>query len=286
MRYHRYVMRAANQPVSWWGWHWQTPVPMSLVEILQAGTMPPRLAAMFWLALERGASLIVAADPPSAGKTATLTALLSLTPPETVAYFTRGMGETFELPPRTEAYPTYILVNEMSDHIPVYTWDGYARRTFELMAEGYSLATTVHANTVDEVLAILRDEIGVPPEQIAKLTFIVPLHLSHSSGGVDSARRRVSEVALLRPDGDGDLAYRSIVRWDADTDSFAILESEEDRQSLADWCGIPAETLLSEMDKREAFLARLLENGMSSIPEVNAAIERFYVEEIRPRRSA
>ncbi len=279
-------MRAANQPVSWWGWHWQPPVPMSLVEILQAGNMPPRLAAMFWLALERGASLIVAADPPSAGKTATLTSRLSLTPPETVAYFTRGMGETFERPPRTEAHPTYMLVNEMSDHIPVYTWDGYARRTFELMAEGYSLATTVHANTVDEVLAILRHEIGVPPEQIAKLTFIVPLHLSHRSGGVYSARRRVSEVALLRPDGDGDLAYRSIVRWDADTDSFAILESEEDRQSLADWCGIPAETLLSEMDKREAFLARLLENGTSSIPEVNAAIERFYAEEIRPRRSA
>ncbi len=157
---------------------------------------------------------------------------------------------------------------------------------FELMSEGYSLATTVHAETVDEVLAILRDEIGVPPEQIAKLTFIVPLHLSHSSAGVDSARRRVSEVALLRPDGDGDLAYRSIVRWDADTDSFSILESEEERRALADWCGIPAETLLSEMDKREAFLARLLENGMSSIPEVNAAIERFYVEEIRPRRSA
>ncbi len=96
----------------------------------------------------------------------------------------------------------------------------------------------------------------------------------------------MSEVALLRPDGDDDLAYRSIVRWDADTDSFAILDTEEDRQSLADWCGIPAETLLNEMDKREAFLARLLENDMSSIPEVNAAIERFYVEEIRPRRSA
>ncbi len=279
-------MRAANQPLSWWGWHWQPPVPMSLVEILQAGNMPPRLAAMFWLALERGASLIVAADPPSAGKTATLTALLSLTPPETVAYFTRGMGESFDLPPQTEAYPTYMLVNEMSDHLPVYTWDGYARRVFELMSDGYALATTVHANTVEEVLAILRDEIGVPQEQIAKLTFIVLLHLSHSSGEVEAARRRVSEVAFLRPDGEGDFAYRSIARWDADADNFAIFEAEEDRQALADWCGIPAETLLSEMDKREAFLARLLENGISSIPTVNAAIERFYAEEIRPRRSA
>ena len=278
-------MRAANQPVSWWGWHWEPPVPLSLVEILQAGNMPPRLAAMFWLAMERGASLIVAADPPSAGKTATLTALLSLTPPETLAYFTRGVGETFSLPPQTASHPTYMLVNEMSDHLPVYTWDSYARRAFELMAEGYSLATTVHADTVDEVLAILRDEIGVPPDQIAKLTFIASLHLSYGPGGTHSASRRVSEVALLQPGGGDGFAYRSIVRWDADTDSFAILESEEDREALAGWCDISVETLLGEMEKREAFLSRLIENGMSSIPEVNAAIERFYAEEIRPRRS-
>ena len=279
-------MRAANQPVSWWGWHWEPPVPMSLVEILQAGNMPPRLAAMFWLTMERGASLIVAADPPSAGKTATLTALLSLTPPETVAYFTCGTGETFSLPPQTNSHPTYILVNEMSDHLPVYSWDSYARRAFELMAEGYSLATTVHADTVDQVLAILRDEIGVPADCIAKLTFIVPLHLSYSPGGTHSARRRVSEVAFLRPSEGSGFAYSSIVRWDEETDSFRILESEEDRQALADWCGVSTETLLSEMGKREAFLARLLENGTSSIPEVNTAIERFYGEVIRPRQSA
>jgi hypothetical protein len=278
-------MRAANQPVSWWGWHWEPPVPMSLVEILQAGNMSPRLAAMFWVALERGASLIVAADPPSAGKTATLTALLSLVPPETVAYFTRGMGETFDLPPRTDAHPTYILVNEMSDHLPVYTWDGQARRVFELMADGYSLATTVHANTVDEVLAILKDEIGVPPDKISKLTFIVPMHLGNGPVGTHSVRRRVTEVAFLRPDEKDGLAYSSVARWEAETDSFGVLSSETHRKAFADWCGLSIDTLSSKLEKREAFLGRLVENGLSSIPEVSAAIERFYADEIRPGRS-
>jgi len=269
--------------VSWWGWHWEPPVPLSIAQILQAGNMPPRLAAMFWLAMERGASLIVAADPPSAGKTATLTALLSLTPPETVAYFTRGAGETFALPPPTDAHPTYILVNEMSDHLPVYTWDGYARRAFEGLAEGYSLATTVHASTVDEVIAILRDEIHVPAEQIARLTFIAPLHLGHDPDGGQALRRRVQEVAFLQPAAGGDVAYRSIVRWDAGTDTFAILESEEDREALARWCGLAPDELLGEIDRREEFFQRLLANGTVSIPETNAAIERFYAEEIRPR---
>jgi len=278
-------MRAANQPVSWWGWHWQPPVPLSIVDILQAGSMPPRLAAMFWLAMERGASLIVAAEPPSAGKTATLTALLSLTPPETVAYFTRGIGETFSLPPRPDAHPPYILVNEMSEDLPVYPWDAQARRVFELMAEGYSLATTVHADTVDEVLAILQEEIGVPPNLIAKLTFVVPLHLSYGPPSMRSARRRVSEVAFLEPDGEGGFTRRKLAHWHADTDSFTILEAEEDRKAFARWCAIPAEALLREMEEREAFLTRLMKDATSSIPAVNAAIERFYAEEIKPRRS-
>src|SRR3990172_669565 len=99
-------MRAINQPVSWWGWHWEPSVPMSAIELIRAGSMSPRLAAMFWVAMERGASLIVAADPPSAGKTTTLTALLTFTPPDTLVYFTRGLGEPFALPARTNSHPT------------------------------------------------------------------------------------------------------------------------------------------------------------------------------------
>jgi hypothetical protein len=276
-------MRAANQPVSWWGWHWEPPVPLSLVDVLQAGNMPPRLAAMFWLAMERGASVIVAAQPPSAGKTATLTALLSLIPPETVAYFTRGIGETFSLPPRTDAHPTYILVNEMSEDLPVYTWDAHARRVFELMAEGYSLATTVHADTVDEVLTILQEEIGVPQQHIAKLTFIVPLQLSPGPAGTRSIRRRVREVAFLEMDGVGGFTRRKLAHWRADGDSFTVLEGDEDRQAFARWCGLSAEALLREIDRREAFLAGLMKDGTSSIPAVNAAIEGYYAEEIRRR---
>ena len=73
-------MKALNQPESWWGWHgYNHPEAMSITEILRAGTMPPRLAAALWLAMERGLSVILAADPPGAGKTTILTALLAFT---------------------------------------------------------------------------------------------------------------------------------------------------------------------------------------------------------------
>lgn len=275
--YHQ-TMRPLNRPVSWWGWHWQPPVPMSIVEIIGAGSMSARMAAMFWVGMERGASIIVAADPPSAGKTTTLSALLAFTPPETLVYFTRGQGETFALPPRTSRHPTYLLINEMSDHIPVYTWDEYARRAFELLAEGYSMATTMHADTVDGVIRQLNGELGIPRRQIANVTFVVPLYVGRGRETV----RRVLQTALLLPNGN-DLRIVELTRWHRDPDEFGVLANDRARESFATWAGLTPEALDFELDRREGFLQRLARNGITEIPEVSRAIERFYEEVLRAK---
>jgi hypothetical protein len=282
-------MRALNQPVSWWGWHWEPPVPMSIIELIQAGNMNARLAAMLWIAMERGASLIVAAEPPSSGKTTTLTALLSFAPPETAVYFTRGVGETFSLPPRSDSYPTYLLINEMSDHIPVYTWDDNARRAFELLAEGYSLATTMHDETVEGVIRQLREDLSIPPEHIAKLTFIIPMslgRLGHPSGPSRMGMmRRLQEVAFVQPDGE-EVCTTTIASWDLNSDSFRVLPEPAHREAFGRWAGLTEEALDAELEKREGFLTTLLNTGVVAIPEVNQAIESFYEEVIRPRPTA
>ncbi len=274
-------MRALNQPVSWWGWHWEPPVPMSIIELIRAGNMSARLAAMLWIGLERGANVIVAADPPSSGKTTTLSALLTFTPPETAVYFTHGEGETFALPPRSDSYPTYVLINEMSDHIPVYTWDDNARRAFELLAEGYSLATTMHDETVEGVVRQLHEDLSIPKTQIANITFIIPLYV----GRLGRPMRRVQEVAFLRPDGD-ELSIATIASWDLGSDTFEVLQKPEHREAFAAWAGLPVDALDHELNKREGFLTALLNTGVSSIPEVNGAIEGFYKELIKPRPKA
>jgi len=262
---------------------------MSIIELIQAGNLNARLAAMLWIAMERGASLIVAAEPPSSGKTTTLTALLSFTPPETAIYFTRGMGETFSLPPRSDLYPTYILINEMSDHIPVYTWDNNARRAFELLAEGYALATTMHDETVEGVIRQLRDDLSIPPQQIARLTFIIPMFLGRLGHPSASPRmgmmRRLQEVAFLQPDGDA-IRTTTIASWDLNSDSFNVLPQQEHREVFGQWAGLSVESLDAELGKREGFLMTLLNTGVSAIPEVNQAIESFYEEVIRPRPTA
>jgi type IV secretory pathway ATPase VirB11/archaellum biosynthesis ATPase len=202
-------VKALNQPESWWGWHgYNHPEPLSITQILDAGTMPPRVAAMLWLAMERGLSIVLAADPPGAGKTTILTALLAFTRPEASVYFTRGWGETFRLPPRDGA-PVYILINEISDHLPVYSWGPYVQRAFELMGEGYSLASTMHADTVDGVIAQLTEECDVPERLVGHLALVVPIFVGASGG---RRIRRVSEVTVLEPLGPG-YDRHSVARW-------------------------------------------------------------------------
>ena len=265
-------MRAVNQPESWWGWHgWNKPEPLSIVELIQAGTLTPRLVAAFWLGLDHGASFIFAADPPGSGKTTILTALLAFTPPDTVAYFTRGWGETFDLPPPSADHPTYLMVNEISDHLPVYSWGPYVVRIFELLTEGYSLCTTVHADEVEEVIEQLEVDIGVKREHLAQLTFVVPLAIVHRDGGT---LHRVRDVGLLGP-GDGGLTVQRIARWDERSDSFSVLESDDERAALSRRLGLDGTEIEAELSRREAFVQSLVDDEYSSIPAVQEAVDSF-----------
>lgn len=249
-------MKALNQPESWWGWHgYNQPQPLSITEILRAGTMPPRIAALLWLVIERGASLVLAADPPGAGKTTILTALLAFAPPEASMYFTRGWGETFRLPPLDPAGPpTYLMVNEISDHLPVYSWGPYVQREIELASEGYTLLSTMHADTVDGVIEQLMEENDVPARSIGHLAFVMPIFVGAHNG---RRVRRVSEVAVLEPLGPSYDRY-SVARWLPETDTYEILSTPAQVNAAARRLRLEDDEFLGELHRRETLLEGLL----------------------------
>ena len=270
-------MRALNRPTSWWGWSWDPPVPMSITELIAAGNMDSRVAALFWVAMERGASMIVAADPPHSGKTTTVSALLSFTRPDTAVYFTRGEGETFALPAPSPSYDTYILVNEMSDHIPVYTWDDNARRVFEGLAEGYRLATTMHDTTVEGVLGQLERDLSIPKAHLAHLTFVVPMFIGQLGGRLV---RRIEEIAFLQPKGNA-YSITRIVDWDRQSDTFSLFGDDAARQAFADWAKLSPDALDEQIKERAGFLDALRNTGANSPQDVGAAIESYYEQMLR-----
>lgn len=268
-----WIVKALNQPESWWGWHgYNQPQALSITQILQAGTMPPRVAAMLWLGLERGLSIVLAADPPGAGKTTILTALLVFTKPEASVYFTQGWGETFRLPEHGPGDPpVFLMINEISDHLPVYSWGPYVQRAFELMAEGYSLASTMHAETVEGVIEQLIEECDVDPRHIGHLAFVVTLFV----GARDGRRfRRVREVGVLEPLGDG-YDRHSVVRWHPDTDTHEMLTTPAEIDACARRLGMEDDEFLNELHRREQFIEELLQEGVTGMEDVQTRVLNF-----------
>ena len=129
----------ARFPEGWWGYHWSPPRPMSAVEIVGTGSLDARLMATLWAVTSRRRSVMLASEAPMAGKTTTLSALVDFLPPGTVGVFLRGWRGDFDWTDEVGPERGYLLVNEMSDHLPIYVWGRNARGALEMAGRGYRI---------------------------------------------------------------------------------------------------------------------------------------------------
>ncbi len=272
-----------DEPYGWWGWHWQAPVPLSIMQIIDAGSADTDLMALLWAMLSRRASVLVAAEPPMAGKTTTLTALLDLIPPGTRRVYLRGHYETFDFVGREGVEPrnTYVLANEMSDHLAIYLWGSRIYKTFELLNQGYALGSTMHAETVDDVIAILHsDPLKVPPAWIARLTLVINLYVSGTYG---PAVRRFNAVHMLEPGNeDGSEGLLRGVRpvllssWDRRHDTFQHRFNQPQVQAkLAAWAGCSPRDWAADVERRREHLEKMRMEGIRGITATRGALRRL-----------
>ena len=77
-----------------------------------------------WLAdhVRRGRSVVVAALRSGTGKSTLAHALIAEVDPERSRVYVRGSYEPFDWLASSDPNRTTILVNEISDHLPVYCW--------------------------------------------------------------------------------------------------------------------------------------------------------------------
>lgn len=276
-------MDEQEEPFGWWGWHWQPPVPLSIMQIIEAGSADTHLMALIWSMLSRRASVLVAAEPPMAGKTTTLTALLDLVPPDTKRVYLRGHYETFDFAQDEASDPahTYVLANEMSDHLAVYLWGSRIYKTFELLDQGYAIGSTMHAETVDDVIAILNsDPLRVPAKWISKLTLVINLYVSGTYG---PSVRRFNTVHMLA-EGSGDASDGILPgvkplllsRWDRPTDAFDHkFAQREIARSLSSWAGCSTAEWTADLARRKAHLDKMSESGVLSLEGTKAFLDTF-----------
>src|SRR5256886_7963048 len=182
---------------------------MSVSEILDAGNMDARTAALCGMVLEAHGSLLIAAEQPHSGKTATLTALLDFLPNRVRRIFIRGWVETFDYLAQTKPTDTILLGNELSSHLPVYLWGPKAVRVFETLRRGYALGSTLHADSAEEAVAQLTDELGVAPADLGRVDLLMVMRVYATMRG--EYARRVVTLHRLMPGGGARLRLGPLV---------------------------------------------------------------------------
>jgi hypothetical protein len=278
-------------PEGWWGYHWSLPQPMSAVEIVRSGSVDARLMAVLWAVMARRRGVMLASEAPQAGKTTTLSALVDFLPDHTVGVFLRGwaqdMGWTDEIGPDRG----FLLVNELSDHLPIYVWGPNARAALHLAGSGYGFGGTMHADSLDEALACLRDEVGAADADLAGLTVYLQYSAYRTPAGM---YRRVEEAWHLPLDAAGRLtpvrlatlaggrsprltgAQRlpvpPILASDGGRRGRVLEHDPAAYEALAASLGIRAAALEEELAQRAAFLVALADRGICSPPDVARAV--------------
>ena len=287
----------ARFPEGWWGYHWAPPRPLSAVEIVESGSLDARLMATLWTVVSRRRSVMLASEAPMAGKTTTLSALVDFLPPGTTGVFLRGWGQDDRWVDEIGREAAYLLVNEMSDHLPIYVWGRNARGALMLAGKGYGLGATMHADSLSEALASLRGQLGATDTDLAGLTIYLQFSAYRTPAGM---YRRCEEAWHLRLGDDGSLlpvrlatiegdrspsmtgaqrlpappilatdggrAYRSFVH---DPDAYAILATS---------LGLAAEALEEELRHRSKFLADLARRGICDPVSVASALAEYPLE--------
>jgi len=274
------------------------PPRRSIVELIADGVIDAELAGLAWILIEARLPLIVGGLQQGAGKSTLLEALLDFLPPTARRIDLGGAAEDFTWLPEAEALgwqpepdrgPTppapaipvtpatgYLVADELSEHLPIYTWGRAARTLVRAASLGYGIAATIHADRLEDVHDLLREgPVGLNDDELTYLGLVLIVRADRGPRGL--VRRRVVAAHYARPVGRDEhghtqrlppavLASRSAP--DAELDHFEWGVMPE----LAIRLGRKAGDLEREQAERARLLTELAANGVLDADSVRQAI--------------
>lgn len=266
-----------RDPYERYYWHYESRRQLSMAQIIALQSVDVETVALIWLLLENGASLTVAGptDPqPGVGKTTTLNALLQFLPEGTALVYMSGMYENFAFT-RVEGIDpagTYLLCNEVSDHLPIYMWGRIARRYLTLPAQGYHVATSVHADTIDDVLHMYQHDLHLRPADIRRLGLIVNIGLV---GRVYPPRRRWFTTHFIQPNSDpanpDAIVPVPLSLWNEYDDTFERAD-QSILDQLACWIGMEKQEFARKLKLRVDGLQQVAQGTGIGVREMYDAV--------------
>jgi hypothetical protein len=264
------------------------------VELIGTPTIDSRLMATLWAIVARRRSVMLSSEAPQAGKTTLLSSLVDFLPEGTTGIFVRGWWEEYDWLDEIEPGTGYLLINEMSDHLPIYVWGRAARGALILAGKGWGLGATMHADSLPEALDALRSSLGATDADLAGLT----IYLQYSAYATPSGMyRRIEEAWHLSLDESGVLTPVRLGAIEGDRSPSMtgaqrlpappMLPDDGGRAArpfvhdpagyaaLAASLGVDAEAFEKELESRAAFLEDLAQRGICDPPAVAERVRRF-----------
>jgi hypothetical protein len=251
-----------RDPYERYYWHYDSRRPLSVAQIISLGSIDAKSAALIWLLLEHRVSLTVSgpSDPQAgAGKTTTLNALLQFLPEGTALAYMSGMYENFAFMRLPDINPgnTYALCNEVSDHLPIYMWGRVARRYLTLPAQGYHIATSIHADTIDDVVNLYHTDLHLRPDEMRRLGLIINIGWAGRSYPV---RRRWLTTHFMQPTADprhpDEIVPVPLSLWNEFDDTF-LFADQPLLDDLATWISMTPADFSAALVRRTSCLEEL-----------------------------
>jgi flagellar protein FlaI len=164
--------------------------------------------------------------------------------------------------------PEFIIVGEVRG--------GEAFTLFQAIAVGHAALGTIHAGSMDELLArVESNPMNVPRSLFSNIDVVLfPMHIKK---GERSVRRLSSIIEMLELDRDsGDLITNTAFKWLPDVDEFRYQGRSFLFDKIRDAQGVAKDFLNQEMVDRTAFLLWLQKEGIRDYNAVSEQIRLYY----------
>jgi hypothetical protein len=277
------------------------PPRRSIVELIATGVIDAELAALAWILVEARLPLVVAGLLQGTGKTTLFEALLDFLPATTRRIELAGEAEDFAWLPEAEALgwtrasapiraaipvspaTAYLVAAELSEHLPIYTWGRAARTLVRAASIGYGIGTTLHADRLEDVHALLGSRaVGLTDDELTYLGLILVARAERGPDG--HVRRRVVAAHYARPVGRDEHGHTQRLPPAV----LAARDASSDRLDHFAWGVMPelairlgrkAGDLERDQAERAAILRRLAADGANDLDTVRAAIVARHASE-------
>ncbi len=269
--------------------------PFTPSHLVEYNTISPEVAAYFWMAVENGASAVLAGGTAS-GKTTSLNALSLFIPPQMkiisiedtreinlphpnwIASITREGSEESEkganvgmfdlLKAALRQRPEYILVGEIRGEEAVVL--------FQAMATGHTVYSTMHADSIFSVVHRLEgDPINIPRVQLQALNVVAIQALLRIGRKRVRRIRKVVEVVGIDPNTE-DILTNEVFSWNPRKDTFDYYGKGHVLDKVAEQRNWTDRELNEEFDRRRDVIKWMVDNGIKNYVDVGEILAAYY----------